>query len=539
MRNLNTEGFLQICQAIRGAREAMLRDHHIPFASAPCSRPSRRSPRPKREPHSYPTTCYRARQDPKRALIHHASLPASLQPRQPHRRASCSCRACPPRPRRRRYRHPEVLPPPAARRGRASAPARRRCPSYLPEHERYAVRPPAPPCVHRQPQSSSRLPRRHRTSVSLPASPPPPPPPVVPPPSCCCSAPDAGVPAATPAVPRRAPRSTALRQPRGLARVLLRRAWPGGVRGGVGRRVCVPGAGGDRPRRGCTLPSRGDPAPTPTPHPPTPHPHPHTHTCCTCSCASTHPPNPRAAAAAGQPRPPARQATLPRCVALDRPGDDSPHGEYWAFVQIKWCDYLSLPLHCGPWIVALSEEACSQLPLLWPRPAPPAPPPPCRSSPTQTRRRAGPSMADATATPVSVSLAAPCVPLFLCAFVAGVILALVRIHSACLPTDLTSPTPLCCCCRCRRRGTGVESIAPLEARLRDAGIAYTASMSGRPAIFFRDPGESGVCVCVARVACRQPKEGGLGSGDVGPALPALPAAPHVRTSVSQAGPPSW
>jgi len=36
---------------------------------------------------------------------------------------------------------------------------------------------------------------------------------------------------------------------------------------------------------------------------------------------------------------------------------------------------------------------------------------------------------------------------------------------------------------------GVEDVAPLEARLKEAGIEYTRSMSGRPAIFFRDPGE--------------------------------------------------
>ncbi|GAB4820282.1 hypothetical protein N2152v2_007328 [Parachlorella kessleri] len=34
---------------------------------------------------------------------------------------------------------------------------------------------------------------------------------------------------------------------------------------------------------------------------------------------------------------------------------------------------------------------------------------------------------------------------------------------------------------------GVESIAPLEVRLKEAGIPYTRSMSGRPALFFRDP----------------------------------------------------
>ena len=39
----------------------------------------------------------------------------------------------------------------------------------------------------------------------------------------------------------------------------------------------------------------------------------------------------------------------------------------------------------------------------------------------------------------------------------------------------------------------MEDIAPLEARLKEAGIEYTRSMSGRPAIFFRDPGEPALC----------------------------------------------
>lgn len=34
---------------------------------------------------------------------------------------------------------------------------------------------------------------------------------------------------------------------------------------------------------------------------------------------------------------------------------------------------------------------------------------------------------------------------------------------------------------------GVESIEPLEAKLKEAQIEYTRSMSGRAAIFFRDP----------------------------------------------------
>jgi len=35
--------------------------------------------------------------------------------------------------------------------------------------------------------------------------------------------------------------------------------------------------------------------------------------------------------------------------------------------------------------------------------------------------------------------------------------------------------------------TGVEDIEPLIGRLDEAGIEYTRSMSGRPAVFFRDP----------------------------------------------------
>jgi glyoxylase I family protein len=41
--------------------------------------------------------------------------------------------------------------------------------------------------------------------------------------------------------------------------------------------------------------------------------------------------------------------------------------------------------------------------------------------------------------------------------------------------------------RDRHTCVGVEDIAPLEARLKEAGVEYTRSMSGRPAIFFRDP----------------------------------------------------
>jgi glyoxylase I family protein len=34
---------------------------------------------------------------------------------------------------------------------------------------------------------------------------------------------------------------------------------------------------------------------------------------------------------------------------------------------------------------------------------------------------------------------------------------------------------------------GVVDIQPIEDRLKIAGVEYTRSMSGRPAIFFRDP----------------------------------------------------
>ena len=34
---------------------------------------------------------------------------------------------------------------------------------------------------------------------------------------------------------------------------------------------------------------------------------------------------------------------------------------------------------------------------------------------------------------------------------------------------------------------GVESIKPIEQRLKAKGVQYTSSRSGRPAIFFRDP----------------------------------------------------
>lgn len=36
----------------------------------------------------------------------------------------------------------------------------------------------------------------------------------------------------------------------------------------------------------------------------------------------------------------------------------------------------------------------------------------------------------------------------------------------------------------------MENIEPLVARLMEAGVPFTRSMSGRPAIFFRDPDQN-------------------------------------------------
>jgi glyoxylase I family protein len=38
---------------------------------------------------------------------------------------------------------------------------------------------------------------------------------------------------------------------------------------------------------------------------------------------------------------------------------------------------------------------------------------------------------------------------------------------------------------------GVAAVEPLVAKLEAAGLPYTKSMSGRPAVFFRDPGTTG------------------------------------------------
>ncbi|KAL4857574.1 5'-3' exoribonuclease 2 [Chlorella vulgaris] len=52
--------------------------------------------------------------------------------------------------------------------------------------------------------------------------------------------------------------------------------------------------------------------------------------------------------------------------------------------------------------------------------------------------------------------------------------------------------------RDRHTCIGVEDIEPLEARLKEAGVDYTRSMSGRPAIFFRDPDAN--CLEVVQLA---------------------------------------
>ena len=39
---------------------------------------------------------------------------------------------------------------------------------------------------------------------------------------------------------------------------------------------------------------------------------------------------------------------------------------------------------------------------------------------------------------------------------------------------------------------GVPKLAPLEDRLKEAGVHYTKSKSGRQALFFRDPDMNGV-----------------------------------------------
>ena len=43
--------------------------------------------------------------------------------------------------------------------------------------------------------------------------------------------------------------------------------------------------------------------------------------------------------------------------------------------------------------------------------------------------------------------------------------------------------------RDRHTCVGVQSVEPLIQKLVAAGIPFTKSMSGRPAIFFRDPGK--------------------------------------------------
>lgn len=52
----------------------------------------------------------------------------------------------------------------------------------------------------------------------------------------------------------------------------------------------------------------------------------------------------------------------------------------------------------------------------------------------------------------------------------------------------------------------VQSIEPLVARLEKAGVQFTKSMSGRPAIFFRDPDANVLEVAESQVVDRRPIE---------------------------------
>ena len=46
---------------------------------------------------------------------------------------------------------------------------------------------------------------------------------------------------------------------------------------------------------------------------------------------------------------------------------------------------------------------------------------------------------------------------------------------------------------------GVASLGPLEEKLRGAGVEFTRSASGRPAVFFRDP-DANVIECIEGAA---------------------------------------
>ncbi len=48
-------------------------------------------------------------------------------------------------------------------------------------------------------------------------------------------------------------------------------------------------------------------------------------------------------------------------------------------------------------------------------------------------------------------------------------------------------TSMWTCMKVTFQCAGVQSIEPLVERLDQAGVLYTKSMSGRPALFFRDP----------------------------------------------------
>ena len=69
---------------------------------------------------------------------------------------------------------------------------------------------------------------------------------------------------------------------------------------------------------------------------------------------------------------------------------------------------------------------------------------------------------------------------------------------------------------------------PLIARLESGGVKFTTSMSGRPAVFFRDPGVC-VCVCVFVCVCLCAWVGvGVGVGVSGPVTASSAASKQVH-----------
>lgn len=244
---------------------------------------------------------------------------------------------------------------------------------------------------------------------------------------------------------------------------------------------------------------------------------------------------------AGQPRPPAREAALPRRLAVDRAGDDSPHGE---------------TAHLGPATTQQLQSRASCCPRRAPRwllnrqPAPCCPAP-CRSCPIPTRRRGAPRTAAATATPAWVSRR--CRPHARRGLHASAAASLALFCQPVLPCPAPGPqpcavVPLTVIMRLAAHlllaraappvvspAAGVEDIEPLEARLKEAGVEYTRSMSGRPAIFFRDPGERRAAVLCPWRLVPVARLGAWGARSGSALLPRrllLAIAMHAHTAVS-------